>query len=235
MLMPVEFTTNLWDSILLAVTQSIQAFIDFLPRFLAALIVLLVGWIIARFLYGVTIRILKVIQLEPFAEKVGLAETLKKFGAEITPIELVAEIVKWSTFLVFLTPAAEILGLNQLTVIINNVLGYIPNVLVAVLIVMFGVIFSDITSQFVRGTASALDASVTSALAVLARYSIVTFAVLAALSQLGIAQTLIATLFTGFVAMLAIAGGLAFGLGGKDLAAELLDGLKRSLKETTKS
>ncbi len=176
-------------------------------------------------------RILQIIQLEPFAEKVGLAETLKKFGAQMTPAELVAELVKWGTFLVFVTPAAEVLGLSQLTVIINQVISYIPNVLVAVLIIMFGVIFSDLTAQFVRGTAHALDTNVASALAVLARYSIIIFAFLASLSQLGIAPVLIETLLTGFVAMVAIAGGLAFGLGGKDIAAELLGSLKRSLQE----
>jgi hypothetical protein len=215
----------------LAISRSLEAFLEFIPNVLAAILVLIIGWIVARFLRGLTMRILQVIQLEPFAEKVGLAETLKKFGAQITPAELVAELVKWGTFLVFVTPAAEVLGLSQLTVIINQVISYIPNVLVAVLIIMFGVIFSDLTAQFVRGTAQAMDTHVASALAVLARYSIVTFAFLAALTQLGIAERLISTLFTGFVAMLAIAGGLAFGLGGKDLAAELLESLKRSLQD----
>lgn len=233
--MPLQFTTQLADSVLLAISRSLEAFLGFVPNLLGATIVLIVGWIVARFLRGLSIRMLQVVQLEPFAEKVGLSDTLKKFGADITPVELIAEIVKWAAFLVFVTPAAEILGLTQLTVIINQVLSYIPNVIVAVLIVMFGVIFSDLTAQFVQGTARAMGANVASALSVLTKYAIVTFAFLAALTQLGIAEQLISTLFTGFVAMLTIAGGLAFGLGGKDLAAELLEGLKNSLKENSKS
>lgn len=229
--MPFEFTTNLADSVLLAITRSLDAFVNFIPSLLGALIVLLLGWIVAGFLRGLTVKLLTIAQLEPFAEKVGLAKTLKRFGAQITAPELVAEIVKWAVFLVFVNPSAEILGLTQLTVIINQVIAYIPNVIVAMLIVMFGIIFADLTGQFVRGTAQAMGASVSSALSVLAKYSISTFAFLAALTQLGIAQQLIATLFTGFVAMLAIAGGLAFGLGGKDLAAQLLESLRKAMQE----
>lgn len=226
--------TNLIDSVLLAIATSLDSLISYIPNLLGAIIVLVIGWFIAGFLKVSTLRILDIVQLEPFAEKVGLSKTLKRVGATITAPEMIAELVKWATFLIFVNPAAEALGLSQLNIIIIEVLGYIPNVLVAVLILMFGVIFSDITAGFIKGTAEALDTNVAAALATLSRYAIVVFAFLAALSQLGIAANLIATLFTGFVAMLAIAGGLAFGLGGKDLAAELLEGLRNSLQENRK-
>lgn len=223
---------NSWsDAVVSAVGKSLAGFASIIPNLVGAIIVFTIGWIVAGICKNVTLRILKVLQLEPFAEKVGLSDTLKRLGTAVTPPELIGELVKWFVVIVFLTPAVEILGLTQITGILSSFLLYIPNVLVAVIIVMFGTIFADLIAQVVKGGATALGASTAGALSTITKYSIVTFAVLAALSQLGIAQRLIQTLFTGFVAMLAIAGGLAFGLGGKDLAAEILENLKQSLRE----
>ncbi len=223
--------TTWTDAVVLAIAESLQSFARVLPNVVGAILIFAIGWIIAGILKNLTLKTLKVLQLEPFAEKVGIAEALKKVGATISPPELIGELIKWIVVLVFLTPAAEILGLRQVTSILNSVLLYIPNVLVAVVIVMVGVIFADLTSQFVRGSALALGSGTSNFLAVISKYAITTFVFLAALVQLGIAQQLIATLFTGFVAMIAIAGGLAFGLGGRDTAAEILEEIKKSLRE----
>lgn len=223
---------NTWtDAVVLAVVNSLEKFANFLPNLLGALIIFVFGWLVAGVLRNLTLKILSMVQLEPFAEKVGLSDALKRAGATLTAPELIAELIKWATVLVFLSPTVEVLGLSQVTQVINSVLLYIPNVLVAVLIIMFGAIFADLTAQFVRGGASALGSSTARVFAVITKYAIVIFAVLVSLSQLGIAQQLIATVFTGLVAMLAIAGGLAFGLGGKDTAAEILEKLKESLRE----
>lgn len=223
--------TTWTDAVVLAIAESLQSFARVLPNIVGAILIFTIGWVIAGILERLTLKVLKVLQLEPFAEKVGIAEALKKVGATVSPPELIGELIKWIVVLVFLAPAVEILGLTQVTNILNSVLLYIPNVLVAVIIVMVGVIFADLTSQFVRGSALALGAGTSNILAVISKYAITTFAFLAALTQLGIAQQLIATLFTGFVAMIAIAGGLAFGLGGKDTAAEVLEEIKKSLRE----
>lgn len=223
---------NTWsDAVILAIADSLSAFGRVLPNVVGAILIFSIGWLIAGIVKNVTLKVLKVLQLEPFAEKVGIADALKKVGTTVSPPELIGELIKWIIVLVFLAPAVEILGLRQVTSILNSVLLYIPNVLVAVIIVMVGVIFADLTSQFVHGSATALGATTSKALAAISKYAITIFAFLAALTQLGIAQQLIATLFTGFVAMIAIAGGLAFGLGGKETAAEILDALKKSLQE----
>ena len=223
---------NIWtDTILIGISNSVNSFLQYIPNLLGAIIIFSLGWIVAGMVKRLVLKILEVVQLEPFAEKVGVAVALKRAGTMITPSELIGEIVRWAVILIFLNPTVEILGLSQVTVVINNILAYIPSVIVAALIMMFGVIFADLTAQFVKGTAAALGTGVANTLEVVTRYSILVFVFLAALSQLGIAEQLIVTLFTGFVAMLAIAGGLAFGLGGKDLAAELLEYLRRSLQE----
>lgn len=225
-----NFVNSWTNAVILAVANSIQSLLDFLPNIFGAIIIFALGWIIAGIIKNLVLRALDVLQVEPFAEKVGLSKALEKVGTTVTPSELFSEIIKWAIVLVFLNPAVEVLGLSQVTQVLSRVLLYIPNVIVAVLILMFGIIFADLTSQFVKGTAAALGAGTANALEVITRYAIVIFVVLAALSQLGIAQQLIATLFTGFVAMLAIAGGLAFGLGGKEIAAEVLRDLKDSLE-----
>ena len=219
------------DKVLFALSGSMSLVIDFLPRFLGALVVFLVGWIVAGVSKKITFQILKIVQLEPFAEKVGLTENLRKLGSAVTPAELIADLVKWAIVIMFLSPAVEVLGLQQITVMMHGLLSYIPNVIVAVVIVMFGAIIADLTADFVRGTAAALEASTTHFLANLARYSILVFSILAALTQLRIAESMIRTLFTGLIGMVALAGGLAFGLGGKDTAAEILESIKRSLGE----
>ena len=221
---------NSWtDAVLLALVDNINALLRFLPNLIGALIIFAIGWVVAGLVKRLFLKLLDILQLEPFAEKVGISKALQRAGATMSPAELLGEVVKWSIVLVFLNPTVEILGLSQATVLINRVLTYIPNVIIAALILMFGVIFADLTGHFIRSTATALGTGAANTIEVITRYSIITFVSLAALSQLGIADRLITTLFTGFVAMLAIAGGLAFGLGGKDLAADVLSKLRDSL------
>lgn len=218
------------DAVLLAVVKGLSAFSDFVPKLLGAGIVFLIGWIIAGICKRLTLRILDILQLEPFAEKVGLSAAFEKLGAPVSPPELIGDLVKWAVVVVFLSPAVEILGLTQITVILHSLLAYIPNVLVAIVILMLGAIFADLVAQFVTGTAQALEPSTANVLGVVCKYAILIFAALAALSQLRIAESMINTLLTGLVGMLALAGGLAFGLGGRETAAEILEAIKKSLK-----
>ncbi len=219
------------EEILAAFRNSLEGVIIFLPRLGGMLLTFLIGWIIAGMARRLTLQILKIIQLEPFAEKVGLNRNLERLGSKVTSSELIANLVKWSVVFMFLLPAVEILGLEQITVMLQGLLGYIPNVVIAVVMVMFGAIIADLMADFVRHTAAALATSTANFLAGLAKYAILVFSILAALSQLKIATTMIHTLFTGLVAMLALAGGLAFGLGGREIAAEILQDLRRSLQE----
>ena len=223
--------TQWGEKVLLAVADSLSTFLEFIPNIVGALTIFVVGWILARIVKRIVVRILETIQLEPFAEKVGISNALNRAGATITPNELLSEFIRWSVVLVFLIPTVETLGLSQFTILINNVLQYIPNVLVAALILMVGTIVAELTSQFVKSTAAAMGTGTSNTLEVTTKYAIMTFVTLAALSQLGIAQQMIITLFTGFVAMLAIAGGLAFGLGGKEVASDILEKLRTSLSE----
>jgi len=142
---------------------------------------------------------------------------------------VLAELVKWTIIILFFIPTLETWGLTRATEVLNQFLFYIPNVLVAVVIGFIGIIVSNLSADLVRQGSKSAGESASNSLAVFAHSTILFFTILIMLNQLGVAQDLIRIFFTGIVAMLAIAGGLAFGLGGKDLARELLNELKKKL------
>lgn len=214
-----------------AVSESLRASADFLPNLIAAIFIFLVGVVIAVIVRNILVRILNTISLEKNLANTGIPESLKKADPALSVTVLLGEFVRWAVILVFLIPAFNQLGLDEVNVVIRAMLGYIPSVVIAVIILTVGVVFAKIARDFVTATASSLGKQTARTVGQIARWAILTFALLAALAQLGVAQDLIKILFTGFVAMLAIAGGLAFGLGGKDSAEMLLKKMREELEE----
>jgi hypothetical protein len=197
-----------------------------LPTFVAALVVLIAGVLIASFLGKLAKKLLEYAQVDSLIGKTGVQDQL---GTKISISDFIAWIVKWFFIIATLLAVVNILNIEQVTSFLEQVLLYIPNVIAAVIILALGLIagnfFNDVV---VRATkASGMSDAATSALSAIAKWSIIVFALLAALVQLGIASSLIQILFTGFVAMLALAGGLAFGLGGREKASRWLDKIDR--------
>ncbi len=144
--------------------------------------------------------------------------------------EVLVEIVRWSIVVLFLIPTLEVWGLSRATTVLNEFVLYLPNVLIAVVIGFVGLVSSNLVADLVRGTVKSMGSSTANALAVFTKTTIVFFTALVVLSQLGVAQDLIRILFTGIVGMLTLAGGLAFGLGGKEMAKDLLDDLRKKIR-----
>ncbi len=209
-----------------AVTDSLSKVINYLPNLIAALIVILIGVFVAWALETVVVRVLRLIKIKPYTEKAGLS---KVFPGKVDFVQIVGDLVKWIVIIAFLLPALNILGLDQVADLLQRVVAYIPNVIVAVAIVMIGAIVADLVAQVVEGTANTIGVSTAKVLADVAKYTIIVFVLLAALYQLGIAQILIDRLFTAIVGMVAIAGGLAFGLGGQDIAKDMINRLRKNL------
>lgn len=214
-----------------AVSESLRATAGFLPNLIASIFIFLVGVIIAVIVRNILVRILNAISLEKNLANTGIPESLKKADSTLSVTVLLGEFVRWAVILVFLIPAFNQLGLNEVNVVIRAMLGYIPSVAIAVVIVTVGVVFAKIARDFVTATASSLGKQTARTVGQIARWAIIIFALLAALTQLGVAQDLIKILFTGFVAMVAIAGGLAFGLGGKESAESILRKMLQELEE----
>lgn len=201
-------------------------FLNYLPTFLAAVIVLIIGILIASFLGKLVKRVLDMGKIDDLVNSTGINRQL---GTSISITTVVAWVVKWFFIIATLLAVVNILNIEQVTSFLNQVLFYIPNVVVAVIILALGVIAGNFVHNIVDGTASASGMSRTAVdtMAAISKWAIVIFALLAALVQLGIASSLIQILFTGFVAMVALAGGLAFGLGGRDKASRWLDKIDR--------
>ncbi|MCL5411901.1 MAG: hypothetical protein M1150_04190 [Patescibacteria group bacterium] len=218
--------TDFYSSVNQAVVSSLNQTAAFLPNLLAAIVIFVIGVIVSVIVKNILVKILQAISFEAFLAKTGVPQTLKKTDPNLTATKLLGEIIKWFVILVFLVPAVEALGLTEVTKLIDSLLLYLPNVVVAVIIIMVGAVFAQFTKDFVLAAATGLGSTVARALGQVARWSILVFAFLVALNQLGIAPRLIEILFTGFVAMLALAGGLAFGLGGKETAEDILKAVR---------
>lgn len=224
---------NSWsNTVLAALAGSLSQFLEFLPKLVGAILIFVLGLLVASLIKTAVMRLLGMAQIEPFAERMGLSRVLRGLNTEISTQEVLGEIIRWAIILVFLVPASEVLGLPQLSRLINGLVDYIPNVVVAMIILMIGAVLADIVGEIVGGTSHALGTSTANVLAVTSKYAIIVFAVMIALSELGIAKDIINTLVMGLVGMIALAGGLAFGLGGKDTAAEILEALKGKLRKS---
>ena len=207
-----------------------QAFLMFIPKLVGAIIIFIIGWFISIGVGKLISEILKRIKFNQIFEKGVWKDALEKAEFKIDASGFIGVICKWILVIVFLLAAVEILGLAQFADFLVKVLAYLPNVIVAALIFVVAVIISDILEKLVRAVVEGVRVGYGQVVGAIVRWSIWVFAVLAILIQLKIAPALLQTLFIGFVALLAIAGGIAFGLGGKEVAAELLQNLKKKLK-----
>lgn len=207
-------------------SQFWTSLVIFLPSFFGGLLILLFGLLIASLVKRVLLSLFSFLQLEKMSQRSGLAEK----GEVKLWEEILAEVLRWTLVVLFLIPTLEVWGLSRATVVLNQLLFYLPNVIVAVVIGFVGLVLSNLVSNLVRQSVKSMGATSANALAVFSKVAIVFFTILVVLNQLGVAQDLIRILFSGIIAMLAIAGGLAFGLGGQGSAKEFLEDLKRNLK-----
>ena len=205
-------------------------FINFLPNIIGAIIVVVVACIIGTLLEKGIDRLFRLIGLQALFEKAKVEETLKKANAEKDATALLAAGTKWVIFLVGFISAANILKLSAVSDFLNQILAYIPQVMIAVAIVLIGLVLAHFLAAIVKGSVKSAGMAFAETSSLIIRWSVITFTVLAALAQLGIASNMINTLFIGLVAFLAIAGGLAFGLGGQKAAGQLIDEIKKELK-----
>lgn len=215
-----------WNMTTEAVVESLRDVAGYVPEILGALVVILLGVLVGWAVKTVMVRALKFIKVKPYTDAVGLD---KVFKTKVDLVELIGDLVKWIVIIVFLLPALDILGIAGVNNLVAEVVSYLPQVIVAVVILMVGAIVADLASRSVEATVQTIGAKTAALAADITKWSIMVFAVLAALLQLGIAVSIINNLVLGFVALVAIAGGLAFGLGGQDAAKEVIERLKKNL------
>jgi len=206
-----------------------QKFLDFFPVLLGAIIVFAIGWIIAASLGKLVEKLVKTARVDRAAEKLGFGRRLAGVGVNSSISAFLGGLVKWFLILVFLMAATDILKLVEVTAFLNSIIAYIPNVIVAVVILAFVFILGNFVYDLVKGSSRAAGVMSATLLAAVSKWAIIIFGIFAALIQLGVASSLVSIIFTGFVAMVAIAGGLAFGLGGKEEAQLILKKLREEI------
>jgi len=207
----------------------LAGFIAVFPALLAAFLVLVIGWAIAALVGGVVARLINLLWIEKLIERLHIKDAFGHMGLKLNFAGLIGWLVKWFLIVVFFIAASDILGLNQITEFLSEVVVYIPNVVIAVVVLLLGAIIGAFAGEVAEKSVKASGMHSGELVGGVAKWAIVVFAFMAALVQLGIAADMIKTLFTGFVGMLALAGGLAFGLGGRDHAENILASLKRDV------
>ncbi len=203
--------------------------VAFLPELVGALIVFLLGLIVAAVLRRVVVKVVDLLKVDELAKKFELRQAFERYGLRLQIGNLLGWIVKWFVIIVALIASTDILGWEEVSVYLRSVVAYIPNVIVAVVILLTGIVLANFVQRVVKSAVEAAKLESANFLSGIARWAILLFTFMAALNQLRIAQDLIGILFTGLVAMLALAGGLAFGLGGKEHASRFLDRLRRDI------
>ena len=214
------------DALINSFNQNIEATVGFIPKLIAGTLVLLIGIVVAAIIKQIVLAITKTIKVDSYLKKYGVPE----LRAGYTWSNILAEIVRWFVIIIFLIPTADIWGLPRIGTFLNELLLYIPNVFVAVIIALVGFVFGKLAYDIILASIKGINKDSAKLIATSAQWSINFFVILAVLNQLGVATDLIRILFAGFVGMIALAGGLAFGLGGQKNAEEILNAIKKRLK-----
>jgi len=203
----------------------------FLPRFIAAVVVFLVGWLIAELLGKLAYHVVRVLHLDNALAKVGFRQAWEKSGFRLNTPVLFYELVKWFFVVVFLMAATNILGLGQVSEFLKTVVFYLPNVIVAMVILLIGILVAKFLEGLVRASVKAAGLMSANFLGALTKWAVFVFSLLIALAQLKVADDIIKIVITGLIAAGALAMGLAFGLGGVKHAEQMIGDLRKRIEE----
>jgi len=206
-----------------------ETLVAYLPNLLGAIIVFLIGVVVALVLRSVVVKVILLLRVDELAKRLEITSQFERAGLRLHIGSLLGWIVKWFIIIIALIAATDILGWDQVTNYLQQVVLFIPNVIIAVIILLTGILLANFVQNVVKTAVEAAKLSSADFLSGVAKWAILVFTLMVALVQLQIAPELIQVLFTGLVAMLALAGGLAFGLGGKEHAHRFLNRLQKDI------
>ncbi|HET9587762.1 MAG TPA: hypothetical protein VFO91_03140 [Anaerolineales bacterium] len=223
---------NEWGTaIVTSLTAALTLLLGAIPRIIGFLVIIIIGWLIAGALAAGVAALLRAIHFNVLAQRSGFQGFVHNMGLRTDPSSLLANIVKWFVRLIVLVVAFDALGLPAVSEVLQQFLLWIPNLVVAVVVLVIAGLAANALSNLVRGSTAQAGLGNPDLLANIARIAVWGFGIVVAVNQLGIAQTLINTLFMGLVGALALAIGLAFGLGGRETAAQIVQNWYRQGRE----
>lgn len=225
--------TYTWGTVITSSLQNLYLrTMEVLPTLIMAVLILIFGWAIAILLGRLVGKVLELVKIDELADHLGLQKLSERVGRKLSISGFGNWLVKWFFMVATFVAASDLLGLSQVSqFLFGSVLPYFGNVIVAVAIMVIGTVAANFLQGIVRHSLKASNLGDFEFLGELTRWAILIFAFLAALSQLDVASDFMKDLFRGIVAMLAIAGGLAFGLGGRDHAKSFLDHVSKEMKK----
>lgn len=213
-----------WQGALIASWSQVwMSFLAILPSIIGAILVFAVGLVLAYWAKRLLIELFQAVKLESASKSVGIDQYLERADIKLTLSELLATVIEWLIILVFFLAVVDILGLNVVSQVLAQVLGYIPNILAAALILGAGYFVGGLVDGLVRGALASVDPKLARPVGKLARWVILVVGFFAAVDQLQIAQGLIATFFQGLTYTVVLVIGLSVGLGAKDLVSKVLN------------
>lgn len=222
---------GLQDALYGALLLVYQEVLVYLPVILVALIVLVVGLLIAKVLGRLVEQLVALTKIDMWLGKTDVRTFFDRAGIRLETSKFLGEVVRWIMSLAFLMASADILRLTAVTDAIQGLLGYLPNVLVASVILLMTVVFGNFAQRAVKSAISGVNMKSSSFISATVKWSVYVFGFLVAIHQLQIATDVINILLIGLVGMMAIAGGLSFGLGGRDYAHDLLEKFRSEVEE----
>ncbi len=223
---------NTWSEVLTLSFQNLWVgVVNFVPNLVIALVILILGWLVGALLGRAIAQVVKSLRVDEALRRAGLESFLRRGGVDLNSGVFIGALVKWFIIVMFLVAALDVLGLAQVNLFLQEVvLGYLPRVLAAALVLLVAGVIGDVTGRVVVTAARTAGVHSAHFAGAIAKWAIWIFAILVALSQLGIAAAFSQTLFTGVVIALSLALGLSFGLGGQEAAGRFIERLRSEMR-----
>lgn len=210
------------EAILTSLAGGLVMFFSAIPKIIGFAVILVVGWLLSGLIARLAARLLRAVRFNELAERSGLGNFVRNIGVHMDCAGFLAEVAKWFMRLIVLVVAFDALGLPAVSDVLRQLLLWLPNLAVGIVVLVIGGLLANAAAGVVRGATASAGFRHPELLANVARASVWIFAIIVAVNQIGIAQELVNTIFMGAVALVVIALGLSFGLGGRDIAANVL-------------
>lgn len=219
---------NTWGEILRLSFQNLWiGVVEFVPNIVVAIIILILGWLVGALFDRAIWQVFKSLKVDDALRRAGFDSFLRRGGIDLDSGAFIGGLVKWFVIVMFLVASLDVLHLSQVNLFLQEVvLGYLPQVLVAALVLLVAGVIGDVTGRVVVTAARTAGVGSAHFVGAVAKWAVWIFAILVALSQLGIAVAFSQTLFTGIVIAVSLALGLAFGLGGQEAAARFIEKIR---------
>ncbi|MDD5639693.1 MAG: hypothetical protein PHR47_02750 [Candidatus Pacebacteria bacterium] len=219
------------SAIVMAFQRLFESTVNFIPDLLAAIIVFILGYLLSMWLGMIIAAIFRTFKFDNIFRKTGWDRALAQAEIETKPSDFMGGIFKWIFIVMFLTISTEIIGWTSFTELLNSIIMWVPNLIVAIGIMVVAIIIADILEKIAKASIGKMGVSSINFLGSLIKWSIYIFAIFAVLIQLGVAVSIVNTLVIGLITTITLALGLSFGLGGKEIAGDIVRDLKNKLSK----